>query len=476
MKKILIFLFAILIIAIHSPTLSSVTVKINIGLTNIKPFDSKIIFKYFESPYEYGKWVGKNLKIYFSIIKLKNIFAKEESLTNLELLSEKKDSSELMNFSYEELRGLSDGLNINIRSLGTILEHFTDCFLKGECTTTLSTSPGTKKGETYLTQNFDGEFSFPDIFTILIYHYFTWRCWVVKIGDNFGYAFWGIPLLWEIPFLNEKGLGMGGNGIHLSENRPVDEGDGISKYWLERHAMRTCKNVVEVATLIDNSERASGRNNRWPHMWDNSVYVLCDNLGGIVMIEQMHDNFIAVFGNDTNITHTREGILWHTNHHQWLDPNLTGSVFPFEYKSSQKRGERALELLNSSDNYGKITIDTCMNIMKDHQGGTNSSKKDSSDICRHPDKIDHGFTMFSWIIKPKDMKVYWTHGCPCRHRYVEYDFYSIFKFNNCSLSKNIEKHDFSILTKNNIRLYLSEILKKNYFFPCDILYLFQNFL
>ena len=262
--------------------------------------------------------------------------------------------------------------------------------------------------------------------------------------------------------MNDKGLGVGCNGIRLSNDRPIDEGDGISNYWLERYTMLTCSNVQEVATLWEASERASGRYKRWPHMFDNCALGWCDKEDGILIIEQMHDNFIAVFGNNTDTTKTREGVLWHANHHQWLDPNATGSVFPFEYPSSQKRAERALELLNSSQNYGNITLDVCMDIMRDHEGGTDPNGKDSSDICRHPDDDDPGITMFSWIIQPKDMKVYLTHGPPCRRRYIEYNFTEIFEnLNDGTLSYEVTNNNLSIFFSERLTVDVSKLLEKD---------------
>ena len=174
---------------------------------------------------------------------------------------------------------------------------------------------------------------------------------------KYKYAFCGIPILDEWLFLNEKGLGFGGNGMGITKNesRYIDEGPGMSTYMLERLTMMTCKNVSEVAKLWKNMERASGTYRDWPHHFDNSISVWCDREGGILMIEQTHNHIITVFGNSTEITGASEDVLWHANHHQWLDPNLTGSLFPSEYSSSGMRAERARELLE--ENYGNITLE-----------------------------------------------------------------------------------------------------------------------
>jgi hypothetical protein len=160
-------------------------------------------------------------------------------------------------------------------------------------------------------------------------------------------------------------------------------------------------------------------------MYDGSSSCFCDREGGILIIEQTHNYIITVFGNSTEITGASEGILWHANHHQWLDPNLTGSVYPNEYPSSGLRAERTHELLN--DAYGNITLETCKTIARDHGGGFDMNGKDSGDICRHPDNASSKITAFSWIIMPKDLTVFWTHTSPCKGIFFKHDFSKIFE-------------------------------------------------
>ena len=107
-----------------------------------------------------------------------------------------------------------------------------------------------------------------------------------------------------------------------------------------------------------------------------------------------------------------------------MDPNLTGSVYPSEYPPSALRAERTYELLNNS--YGNITLDVCKKISRDHGGGFDPNGKDPGDICRHPYKDNPKVTAFAWIIQPKDLTVYWTHGSPCRSIFWKHDFSRIF--------------------------------------------------
>ena len=174
--------------------------------------------------------------------------------------------------------------------------------------------------------------------------------------------------------------------------------------------------------------RSSGKNKDGTHFWDNSASVWCDKDGGILVIEQTHNYIRTVFGNSTEITGAPSNILWHANNHQWLNPNLTGSIINGENNkanSSYMRAERARTILEN--NYGKITLWTCKKITRDHKGGTQKNRKDSYDICRHPDENLVSLTIFSWIIAPKDLTVYWTYHSPCNSIFHKHDFSWVFR-------------------------------------------------
>jgi len=337
-------------------------------------------------------------------------------------------------FFFEELRGVSHSTHIPIDRL-VALQWFFFSQVGGACTTTLSTGNATKYNETFLTQNYDTTMDFNEfpllsmISTYIVLNY----CHLVRYNTlRYRYAYWGIPVLYEVPAINEMGLGFGGNGLRLTQNesRPVDEGPGMATYMLERLTMMTCKNVSEVAFLWKNTERASRRDqgyDSYPNFWDNSITMWCDREGGILCIEQMHSSILCVFGNMSGMTQEAEGILWHANHHQWLDANLTGSVLPdegFLGKQTYLRAVRARQLLE--DHYGNITLDVCMNITRDHSGGTDPFGKDSCDICTHPDQEYLARTSFSWIIIPQKYTVYWAHGPPCRHQFHSQNFTDCF--------------------------------------------------
>jgi hypothetical protein len=393
-----------------------------------KTYDSIIKIEA-SSSYEYGFKTGDLLKKEYQLIdRLVARFTKKIDTSHETIENQINYIGQNYPFFLEELRGLSASTNMKLENL-IILQSKIRSLFDGECTVTLATGKATKNNETFLTFNIDSSVdSIRDIFSSTILHrVFSLKCWIARINTmEYRYAFWGIPILYELPFLNEKGLGWGSPGTGLTENesRHIDEGPGISTMLLEKLAMMTCKNVSEVAKLYDNIERASQKGKGWFHQYDGSSSCFCDKEGGILIIEQTHSHIITVFGNSTEITGAPEGILWHTNHHQWLDPDLTGSVYPDESPSSGFRAERARELLET--NYGNITLDVCKKITRDHGGGYNEDEKDSGDICRHPDKYSLKVNAFSWIIVPKELTVYWTHTSPCKGIFWKHDFSKIF--------------------------------------------------
>jgi Acyl-coenzyme A:6-aminopenicillanic acid acyl-transferase len=320
----------------------------------------------------------------------------------------------------EELEGLSHATNINIDKLLTVqLILFAD--QHPECTVTLSTQNATKNNQTFLTQNWDAKYTNPIVFITRLF--FTRHVKIHRVNfstDHYSYVFLGIPILYEILLMNEKGLCFGANAINLATNRTIDTGLGISSYLLERKTLATCSNVNDVAYLWTHTIRASYDTEFWAFYLGCDATAWCDRNGSILMIEQSHSYITTVFGNSTNVTGGPANILWHANHDQWLNPNKTGSKFPGEDPSSARRAQRARELL--LNNYGNITLDTCINLITDHGGGTNPNGPDSSDICRHPDSDDSDTTIFAWIAEPKEYTVYLTRGQPCNSNLIKYIF------------------------------------------------------
>jgi len=378
-----------------------------------------------DSFYEYGLIIGRKYLLKFKLLNLFAEFIDKSEYSADEAKKQIFNMEKHYPFFLEEIKGLSASLNIKLERL-LYLHEICSSYFKGECTTTLSTGDATKNNETFLTHNNDMDRqsnTVGGILHTLLLRMFTYRFKIVKVNTMiYRYAFIGIPILYEYPIINEKGLGFGGNSIRITDNksRTIDKGDGLSSYLLIRLTMMTCQNVTEVAEYWESSIRASAFHKYWPHHWDGITTVWCDKEGKILCLEQTHNYFVAVFGNSTDYTGVPKGIIWHANHHQWLDPTLTGSVLPEEFMSSKLRSDRAKQLL--LENYGSITIETCKNLCRDHSQGFAEGKKDSGDICRHPDKNDSGKTVYSVIIQPKKLTVFITHGIPCRHIFWKYDF------------------------------------------------------
>lgn len=363
------------------------------------------------SSYVYGEAMGKQ---YVSVYKMINAFfsVREQKAVQNMAEQEKNDLTIIATycpFFLDELKGLSSSTNISVDRLFALQCFLSSFFSAGQCTITGSTSPATRGNQTYLTQNWDVCVFSP---LLPIIRFSTYFPHINNDENGYRYVFLGIPVLYEIPLMNEKGLGFTGAGLLLTHNktRHIDEGDGIPIYFLELMTMKYCSNVSEVVSFWMGVPRSSDPHLRYPRFSDYDTTLWGDRDGNIVCIEETHSYFIAAYGTSTNITQAPVGILWHANHHQWLDPNMTGSSFPKD-TTSYARSTRALALLEHY--YGNITLRVCMSITRDQGGGTNPKRGDSSDICRKPDIRCPWTTGFSWIVVPKDLTVYWTHARPC---------------------------------------------------------------
>jgi len=393
--------------------------------------EESVIYLEASSLYDYGLRVGRQFHIQYKLLDILSRFIKNYKICEKEIEDQINNMEHYCPFFLEELKGLSVGCNIKLEKLVSLqmsLSNVLSRSFSNQCTVTLSSGKATKNNETFLTQNIDtktGDIS--RIHERILRPLITLRPKVVRINTlRYRYVYLGIPILMEFPLLNEKGLGFGGTGLILTKNksRYIDEGPGISTYMLERLTMMTCKNVSEVANLWKNIERASGTYKKFLHHWDNSISAWCDREGGILLIEQTHNHIITVFGNSTEITGALEGVLWTANHHQWLDPNLTGSIFRNENLPSGMRANRSREILE--ENYANITIDVCKSIVRDYKGGWDKDKRDSADICRISDEKYPMMTNFAWIIQPKSLTIYWTRGPPHKYRFIKHDFSKIF--------------------------------------------------
>jgi predicted choloylglycine hydrolase len=361
---------------------------------------------------EYGKKMGKNyFATYQFINQLFTIFYPRAEKNQESRVQNQIDIMEKYCHSFlEELQGVSFSTRIPIERLVLLQSLLSYHYSHRHCTITGATSPATRNNQSYLTQNWD-IFAFSPL--VPLTRFFTYFPHINTDESGYRYVYLGIPVLYEIPLMNEKGLGFAGAGLTLTKNasREIDTGDGVPIYYLELMTMKNCSTVAEVVDLWRSTPRSSDPSLLYPHYCDYDITMWGDHQGDIVLLEETHHYFIAVYQNSTEMTHAPPGILWHANHHIWLNPNLTGSSFPDE-TTSGTRTTRAEELLETY--YGNITLNECMNITRDHGGGTDPTKEDSSDICSRPDKNGYRATAFSWIIIPKEDTILWTHARPCQ--------------------------------------------------------------
>lgn len=374
--------------------------------------------KVVDSPYQYGYNSGKSLKkFYKKIIKLLSIYYQIKPFQKTYYKNQIHTLEITCPTLMEEINGLSDATHINIKQILHAQSALSNT--SGECTITASTKNATKNNESFLTQNWD--ISALNPFFYLTRYFFTRNIQVHKTENTYSYVYLGLPALYEIPLVNEKNLSFCGNGTNISKNnhKHIDEGPGVPSYEIIRQTMMRCKNTKEVKNHWNKTQRSSYKHKNFPHHWDYANTTWCDIKGDLLSIEQTSKRIIFVDGNSQKITGGPKNIIWHANHHQWLDSYDIGSCVHPDYKSSGLRELRARKLLE--ENYGKITLDTCKKITRDHKHGFDIKRKNSGNICRHPDIYSLKATVFSFISEPIKMKIHITNSYPCRSEYKTID-------------------------------------------------------
>jgi len=410
----------------------SVTVSANIPVYKVaistSPVNENEIETHYikaSSYYDYGKQVA--LRFPYILV---NAFAVNNGGMSSE--EENEINSIIENMSddfHDELEGFSDKFDISTTEAMYLIRTFTNYLpITGECTTALATKKATKEeGNTYLIQTIDSK---PSVkLTRMLYSLLNIN--YIVLPGFYRYASLGIPFVSEYPLINEKKLAWGGNGLSYRDYGDLDNGSGWPTFFLELLAIRECETVSEVNYIFQNNIfggnrlRASGlvnyKHRKWPHHWDGDITSWADGNGDIVVIEQTHSYYEAKFVNPNNPLF--KFVLWHANHHLWLDPSETGSKTAKECPSSYARTERAKKLLY--DNYNNINMQICMDIIRDHGGGY-PNKKDSYDICRHRDTSDNHNTAIGWITDVKNQIIYYTNEQPCHNKFITFNFGDIF--------------------------------------------------
>jgi len=451
-KLIISSIALLMFILVLMPSVASLDSKFKfpvcIKSNELDPGDIEIIPIEASSHKEYGR---KAVKTYYNLFELVEAFSFLYSLwwndLNESIVAWEADSN--FHDFIKEFEGVRDELGLpNIEQvlfMGRLLSG-TGVSSK-KCTTTAATGIATDPPDsTFIHQNIDS--NLPVVWDIA-----SKFINVAKIDGEYNYAFWLTPVIQEWPFLNEKDVGFVGNGLSLNDTRDVDTSDALTdmpSIWLQKRCMMECDRVVEpdppgeqnffdVKELWEDAERASGRDDTYPHDYNNQNMIWCDGFGNIIAIEQMHkeENFFTKLRKIAfDESYSEKYYLACANHHQWLDPDNTGSVkYPDdedEKTSTFKRLDRAYVLLSLYD--GIIDKYILEKIACDYG---NDSKQDEFDICRPK-------TRMSYIIKSNpddDKRLKWSRGAPDKKEFVERSFDDIFNAENNN-GITISSHNF----------------------------------
>ena len=386
---------------------------------NIPIFSIKAI-----SPYEYGLKSGQFLMKYykkpiFIIYKLYKKFLNrmhDEAEKHVKILKEWYPSF------LERLIGLSKSTGIPLLDLVS-LDIIFPSFLMGKeaCTATAVSPRVTKNKQPLISWNVDLLY----IYKIVVSRYFrTLPVIICNMSGAYKYAEFGfLPFLFGFALINERGLAYAGTQVAVN-----DTGEGLTSIELNHLAMETCATVDEVGYLHRVVERQSGvkKLNNVFGVTSNMNTLWADSKGDILLIEYTHNYFAS----------KKAVMIAETNHHQILDPNLTGAPKNDSYLgSTYLRLERAYELLDQYN--GSIDIGVYKNVFTvDHKKGFIKDKPDLGDICRHTLNTPN----FPWdffrymygtacvvIIQPANFSVYYCPGHPCWMPFILLDLREEFR-------------------------------------------------
>ncbi|HEX08325.1 MAG TPA: hypothetical protein ENG38_00765 [Thermoplasmatales archaeon] len=388
--------------------------KENIPIVQIKAY----------SPYEYGLKKGQFLMKYYRkpIFMLYTLY--RNFLSTLHTRAERhiKILEDLYPSFLGRLEGLSKSIGIPLIDLVSFDLIFPGFLMGKEACTATAVSPRvTKNNQLFISWNVDLLY----IYKIVVSRYFKPPPVIIcNMSGTYKYVEFGfLPFLFGFALLNEKGLAYAGTQVTVN-----DTGEGLTSLELNHLAMETCANVDEVEYLYQNTERQSGikKLNNVFGMTSNMNTLWADSEGNILLIEYTHNYFAS----------KRADMIAETNHHQVLDPNLTGAPKNDSYLgSTYLRLRRAYELLNQYN--GSIDIDFYKNVFTaDHKSGFIEDKPDIGDICRHTlNTPNFPWDFFKYmygtacvvIIQPANFSAYYCPGHPCWMPFVLLDFRDEFR-------------------------------------------------
>jgi len=377
-----------------------------------------------DSPYEYGLKKGQFLMKYYRkpIFMLYTLYRNFLSTLHTKAERHIKILEDLYPSFLERLEGLSKSTGIPLIDLVSFDLIFPGFLMGKEACTATAVSPRvTKNNQLFISWNVDLLY----IYKIVVSRYFKPPPVIIcNMSGTYKYVEFGfLPFLFGFALLNEKGLAYAGTQVTVN-----DTGEGLTSLELNHLAMETCANVDEVEYLYQNTERQSGikKLNNVFGMTSNMNTLWADSEGNILLIEYTHNYFAS----------KRAEMIAETNHHQVLDPNLTGAPKNDSYLgSTYLRLRRAYELLNQYN--GSIDIDFYKNVFTaDHKSGFIEDKPDIGDICRHTlNTPNFPWDFFKYmygtacvvIIQPANFSAYYCPGHPCWMPFVLLDFRDEFR-------------------------------------------------
>lgn len=329
-----------------------------------------------------------------------------------------------------ELRGLADGLSMHPDDLITARVIMESLAVRG-CTNFGAVPPATAGDDVMVSWNFD----VPPYLKLLMGRF---PLFVRDLEGKAPYVCLGVPALFGIGILNAEGLCCVVNAVGFTDN-----GDGFTPFELNNMAMESCSTVDEASQVFERGPRGAinaltaGILMNWNMIW-------ADKSGGLSVIEYSHNHFNQQRAGE-------DGIMASTNHHQFLDRSLTGSVDPVSQgliTGSYSRLARMYSLLRQ--NHGSIDPLVARRTVSDHIPDYSllegfgilrrwwQRMPDDCTICAHPWNLGHHLrrgdilgafveinvstTVYSLQIQPKSSTVWLTNGQPCRTPTTPYDF------------------------------------------------------
>ena len=355
-----------------------------------------------DDPFERGLIHGRELEV--KINKNIDTYINRFAASGLDESSARKEGESWIeviakqNFEYsEEMRGISEGANINLGDIAMLNARYEITFglfgkdakvidrikMAGEadgCSTFGILPEATKNGHTIIGQNWDWLAGIHG------------SCAVLKICRSNGT---NLICFTEAGIVGGK-MGVNEFGIGLVENGLVSDHDGINEY--EKPFHMRCREILDAQTYemalnpVISSRRVCSAN-----------FMIGHSDGEIIDLETSPNNI--------SYHYPLEGLITHSNH--FLDARHGPSQMEKISSSTLYRANRLDRLLRK--NIGSLDIEKCQKALADHFGLPNA-------ICRHPDKniskAKQTMTNAAFVIDLNLRKMNVANGPPCSNSFI----------------------------------------------------------